>query len=79
MEDWDWDYVLNLSESDYPLKTSSALRDYLTANKGANFVKSHGREHTTFVKKQGMDRAFVECEERMWRLGPRKLQRGLQV
>ena len=21
MKDWDWDFVLNLSESDYPIKT----------------------------------------------------------
>ncbi len=79
MKDWDWDYVLNLSESDYPVKNSQALRDYLTANMGANFVKSHGHDQLAFVMNQGIDKAFVECEQRMWRLGPRKMQRGIQV
>ena len=79
MDDWKWDFVLNLSESDYPVKSNEALRAYLGANRGRNFVKSHGREPSAFVKKQGLDRAFVECDGHMWRLGPRELQRGIQV
>ena len=79
MDDWKWDFVLNLSESDYPVKSNEALRAYLGANRGRNFVKSHGREPSAFVKKQGLDRAFVECDGHMWRLGPREVQRGIQV
>ena len=79
MDDWKWDFVLNLSESDYPVKSNEALRAYLGANRGRNFVKSHGREPSAFVKKQGLDRAFVECDGHMWRLGPREVQRGVQV
>ena len=71
--------MLNLSESDYPVKSNEALGAYLGANRGRNFVKSHGREPSAFVKKQGLDRAFVECDGHMWRLGPREVQKGIQV
>ncbi|XP_014678746.1 PREDICTED: xylosyltransferase oxt-like, partial [Priapulus caudatus] len=42
--DWPWDYFINLSESDFPIKTNEELTAYLAANKGKNFVKSHGRD-----------------------------------
>lgn len=78
-QEWNWDYVLNLSESDYPVKPLEELVKYLSVNSGRNFVKSHGRESSVFVRKQGLDRAFVECDTHLWRLGPRKLPLGVQV
>ena len=51
--DWQWDFVLNLSESDYPLKSREDLIAFLTSNKDKNFVKSHGREPAVFLRKQG--------------------------
>lgn len=34
MSDWtDWDFVLNLSESDYPVKTQKELVEFLTNNR----------------------------------------------
>ena len=44
MDDWNWDFVLNLSESDYPLKNPKVLTDFLSDNREKNFVKSHGRD-----------------------------------
>ena len=53
MPDWtDWDFVLNLSESDFPVKTQADLVSFLSSNRGSNFVKSHGREQDKFIKKQ---------------------------
>ena len=53
MPDWtDWDFVLNLSESDFPVKTQTELVSFLSSNRGSNFVKSHGREQDKFIKKQ---------------------------
>ena len=53
MPDWtDWDFVLNLSESDFPVKTQAELVSFLSSNRGSNFVKSHGREQDKFIKKQ---------------------------
>merc|ERR1719370_2470361 len=80
MHDWtDWDFVLNLSESDYPVKTQAELVSFLSSNRGNNFVKGHGREPDKFIKKQGLDKTFYECDTRMWRLGPRTLPVGLQI
>ena len=50
---WDWDFVLNLSESDYPLKKREDLVAFLSNNRDKNFVKSHGREPSEFIRKQG--------------------------
>ena len=79
IQDWQWDYVLNLSESDYPVKSIDELIKYLSVNQGRNFVKSHGREASVFVRKQGLDRTFVECDTHMWRIGTRELPTGIQI
>ena len=80
MTDWpDWDFVLNLSESDYPVKTQAELVTFLSNNRGNNFVKGHGREPDKFIKKQGLDKTFYECDTHMWRLGPRTLPVGVQI
>ncbi|KAK9502912.1 hypothetical protein O3M35_011595 [Rhynocoris fuscipes] len=77
--DWDWDFIINLSESDLPLKTNDQLVDFLTANKDRNFVKSHGREVQKFIQKQGLDKTFVECDTHMWRTGDRTLPQGIVI
>lgn len=77
--DWQWDFVLNLSESDFPIKTIDKLFAFLTANKNRNFVKSHGREVQRFIQKQGLDKTFVECDTHMFRIGDRNLPSGVQI
>ncbi|TRY63197.1 hypothetical protein TCAL_03549 [Tigriopus californicus] len=77
--DWDWSFVMNLSESDYPIKDPQELVHFLTINRGRNFVKSHGRDAPTFIKKQGMDKTFVECDNHMYRIGSRQIPMGIQI
>lgn len=77
--DWQWDFVLNLSESDFPIKPIDRLIGFLTANRHKNFVKSHGREVQRFIQKQGLDKTFVECDTHMWRIGDRTLPSGIQI
>lgn len=77
--DWQWDFVINLSESDFLIKTTDKLVDFLSANKDRNFVKSHGREVQRFIQKQGLDKTFVECDTHMWRIGDRQLPDGIQI
>ncbi|GAB1866064.1 protein xylosyltransferase [Camponotus japonicus] len=74
-----WDFLVNLSESDFPLKNNSQLTEFLSWNKNMNFAKSHGREVQRFISKQGLDKTFIECEARMWRIGDRKLPDGIQI
>ncbi|CAL8122666.1 unnamed protein product [Orchesella dallaii] len=76
---WEWDYVINLSESDFPLKSTEKLEAFLSHNKGRNFVKSHGRDVQKFIQKQGLDKTFYECEHRMWRVADRKLPSGILI
>lgn len=76
---WKWDFVINLSESDFPIKSLEELENFLSVNKGLNFVKSHGREVQRFIKKQGLDKTFIECDTHMWRVGERKLPRGIVI
>lgn len=77
--DWKWDFIINLSESDYLVKTKESLVNFLSANRDKNFVKSHGREVQRFIQKQGLDKSFVECDTHMWRIGDRELPHGIQI
>lgn len=78
-QSWHWDFVINLSESDFPVKTVDKLVEFLAANRDRNFVKSHGREVQRFIQKQGLDKTFVECDTHMWRIGDRTLPEGVQI
>lgn len=35
----EWDFFINLSGQDYPLKSQKSIREFLTKNKGNNFLK----------------------------------------
>ena len=74
-----WDYFLNLSFADYPINHREHLRLFLEMNMGKSFVKSHGREPEKFISKQGLNKLFYECENRMWRLGDREIPENMQL
>uniref|UniRef100_A0A665V5G2 Xylosyltransferase 2 n=1 Tax=Echeneis naucrates TaxID=173247 RepID=A0A665V5G2_ECHNA len=77
--DWKWDIFINLSGTDFPTRTNDELVTFLSLHKDKNFLKSHGRENARFIKKQGLDRLFHECDNHMWRLGERNIPEGLEV
>ncbi|XP_046464696.1 xylosyltransferase oxt-like [Daphnia pulex] len=77
--DSQWQFVFNLSESDFPLRSIESLEALLAANPGRNFLKSHGRQTRQFIHKQGLDRVFHQCERRMWRVGDRNLPAGIRI
>lgn len=79
MLDWKWDYFINLSATDFPTRTNDELVAFLSLHRNQNFLKSHGRENARFIKKQGLDRLFHECDNHMWRLGERGIPEGLEV
>ncbi|KAK3864332.1 hypothetical protein Pcinc_029975 [Petrolisthes cinctipes] len=76
---WQWDFIINLSESDYPVKSNDELVKFLSNNRERNFLKSHGHDTNKFLQKQGLDRSFLECETHMWRIGERRLPLGIRV
>uniref|UniRef100_A0A5S6R428 protein xylosyltransferase n=1 Tax=Trichuris muris TaxID=70415 RepID=A0A5S6R428_TRIMR len=67
-----WEYLINLSESDLPIKSVDKLASFLASSNGTNFF-SYTTNVSSFIQKQGIDRLFLECEDRMWRLGGRRL------
>ncbi|XP_056405521.1 xylosyltransferase 2 isoform X2 [Hyla sarda] len=77
MTDWPWDFFINLSATDYPTRTNRELVYFLSKYKDKNFLKSHGRDNARFIKKQGLDRLFHECDSHMWRLGERQIPEGI--
>eukprot|EP00069_Balaena_mysticetus_P010218 bmy_06721T0 len=77
--DWAWDFFINLSATDYPTRTNEELVAFLSKNRDKNFLKSHGRDNSRFIKKQGLDRLFHECDSHMWRLGERQIPAGIVV
>ncbi|KAK7939705.1 hypothetical protein WMY93_003031 [Mugilogobius chulae] len=79
MLDWKWDFFINLSATDFPTRTNTELVAFLSQNRDKNFLKSHGRENARFIRKQGLDRLFHECDNHMWRLGERHIPEGLEV
>ncbi|XP_065183647.1 xylosyltransferase 1-like [Sycon ciliatum] len=79
MTDWNWDYFINLSESDFPFKNFTYIVDYMTAWRKHNFLRAHGKTSPRFIHKQGLDQTFFECEHHMWRIGPRKLPEGIHI
>ncbi|XP_051994361.1 xylosyltransferase 1-like [Xyrauchen texanus] len=79
MRDWPWDFFINLSAADYPIRTNDQLVAFLSKYRDMNFIKSHGRDNARFIRKQGLDRLFFECDTHMWRLGDRKIPEGISV
>ncbi|KAF7659311.1 hypothetical protein LDENG_00000160 [Lucifuga dentata] len=79
MLEWKWDFFINLSATDFPTRTNDELVAFLSQHRDKNFLKSHGRENARFIKKQGLDRLFYECDNHMWRLGERSIPEGLEV
>ncbi|KAM6250070.1 xylosyltransferase 1 [Porphyrio hochstetteri] len=79
MTDWPWDFFINLSAADYPIRTNDQLVAFLSRYRDMNFLKSHGRDNARFIRKQGLDRLFLECDTHMWRLGDRRIPEGIAV
>ncbi|KAJ8384004.1 hypothetical protein AAFF_G00212480 [Aldrovandia affinis] len=76
---WAWDFYINLSAADYPIRTNEQLVSFLSRHQDMNFIKSHGRDNVRFIRKQGLDRLFLECDTHMWRLGDRNIPEGVAV
>ncbi|KFB48256.1 AGAP005810-PA-like protein [Anopheles sinensis] len=78
MPSWQPDFIINLSESDFPVKSVSKLTDFLTANKGRNFLlQQKVLPLQKYISSTGLDTNFVECSGRMWSIGKRSLPVGI--
>ncbi|KAH7637723.1 xylosyltransferase oxt [Dermatophagoides farinae] len=78
LNEWnDWNFILNLSESSFPIKKIKQLERYLSLNRERNFIKSHGKNTFDFIQTQALNKVFVQCERRMWRIADRSLIKGI--
>ena len=75
---WDFDYLVNISESDFPVRPLEQFEIYLRNNSGRNFVAMGKENMVRFQSGQGMRKLFYNCDGRMNRLGDRDLPFGLQ-
>lgn len=75
---WDWQFLINLSESDYPIKPVKELARHLAKHPEASFLKFFKTTYATFANNQAFEFAFLQCENRMWRVGKRKAPLGIQ-
>ena len=75
---WDFDYLVNISESDFPVRPLEQFEIYLRNNNGRNFVALGREDMVKFQNGQGMRKLFYNCDGRMNRLGDRDLPFGLQ-
>lgn len=77
--DADWQYVFNLSESDFLVQPIEQLESITAANNGLNFLAPHGLSTLRYIEAQGLSKVFHECESRMWLVGDRKLPSGIRI
>ncbi|CAB3397880.1 unnamed protein product [Caenorhabditis bovis] len=75
----DWDYIVNFSESDFPVLPFKDFENLINANIGYSFLAAHGYNTGRFIQKQGFEYVFLECEERMWRIGRRDFPSNLRI
>ena len=78
---WNFDYVMNISESDFPVKPLEEFEDHLKANIGRNFVETGAGIDGDLIsghELQGLNNLFYNCEDHMYLLGKRNLPFGLQ-
>ena len=75
----EWDYFINLSGADMPLRPLVQIEDFLRAARSRNssFLKGRSSRRTSsiasFRRKQGLTKTFYQCSGFMYRLGSRNL------
>ena len=70
----DWDYIItSIAYNVLPLNHIIIALCITVSN-----LFSHPFQHR-FIKKQGLDKTFYECDTHMWRLGERELPTGISL
>ena len=72
--EWDMDFIINVSGTDYLLKTPEELKTFLSEHVGMNFVDGF----EALKKRNAYNHTYVECNNYMYQIGPRTLPKGIQ-
>lgn len=60
-----WDYFINLSGQDYPLKSQKIINDFLSKNKGKSYIKFDDQEKRRPETMNRIENYFEESEDRI--------------
>lgn len=77
--EWHWDFVVNLSESDFPLFPIEEFEGFLFVNRYRNFLESHNDSGQQYFERQGLDWFFYECDNHLWKMGKRKFPENIRL
>ena len=61
----DWDYFINLSGQDFPLRSQKMIREFLIHNKGRNFIKIANQKKKRPDTMNRIDYYFEETEDKV--------------
>lgn len=59
---YEWDYFVNLSGADLPLRPIDDLAAFLEPGRdlGASFLRTHAGDHAGFIRRQGLDQCVLD-------------------
>jgi hypothetical protein len=60
-----WDYFINLSGQDYPLKSQKIIKEFLSKNNGKNYIKIADQEKSRPETMNRIENYFEELEDRV--------------
>jgi len=60
-----WDYFINLSGQDYPLKSQEIIKDFLSKNNGKSYIKIADQEKSRPETMNRIENYFEESEDKM--------------
>lgn len=63
--DASWDYFINLSGQDYPLKSQNIIRKFLTENNGRNYLKTANQKLKRPETMNRIENHFQELEDKL--------------
>eukprot|EP00041_Stephanoeca_diplocostata_P036713 m.1350521 g.1350521 ORF g.1350521 m.1350521 type:complete len:802 (-) comp24922_c0_seq8:2482-4887(-) len=74
LQQWNWDFFINLSEACYPSAPHADLMKFLDKHRGRNFLKSSAaKDEDRFVTRQGVNHTFYQCDNHGYDIGVREL------
>ncbi|VDD82130.1 unnamed protein product [Mesocestoides corti] len=76
---WKWDFFINLSETDLPVVPVGTLVRILNNHRGRIFAKQTGEETFKYIHSEGLQYAFVQCRDYVWRVGLRPPLDGVVI
>ncbi|XP_063728615.1 xylosyltransferase 2-like isoform X2 [Symsagittifera roscoffensis] len=73
------DFVINLSESDVRIRPVDELEGMLSMNRGMSFITGmKAVARSQFMKRQGVNQTFYQCDGHMFRLSARRVPYGVR-